>query len=264
VVGVVIAAAIERLYNDELWRDPKSVVSAMEEVIRRELTLELAGSYIDWNVSPSREELLRLCVEGAVGYLSTMKKNRLLGPYARSEVDLTTWVDKYTPIGGRPDVIIRRDDTGILILDGKNSKTPGKYTNPDQLRWYALCFYLAYQTLPTRLAFVYFRYPEGKPPPNHPEDGPPWTGLVEVPFDLDSLKALGVRAKEVHHALFQEKFAPKPSSKACRFCRYKTVCEAHAEYVQLNLRKPSAKNLTEEEIDFGANGIVEFGIKPSP
>lgn len=164
VMGIVLARAIEHLYNDELWREPETLVARLTDLVNREFTFALNENFIDWGEAPPKQEMLKVCVTGALGYLKTMKSNKLLGPYAKSEVDLTAWVDQYTPIGGRPDVIIRREDNGVTIIDGKNAMTPGKYTDPDQLRWYALCFYLAYNVVPSRLAFAYFRYPEGTPP----------------------------------------------------------------------------------------------------
>lgn len=271
-MGIVLARAIEHLYNDELWREPAALSQNLTDLVTREFTFALNENYIDWNEAPPKSEMLDVCVKGALGYLKTMKANKLLGPYAKSEVDLTAWVDQYTPVGGRPDVIIRREDSGVTIIDGKNAMTPGKYTNPDQLRWYALCFYLAYNVLPSRLAFAYFRYPEGTPPKDHPE-GTPWTGLVEVSFDREDLKTLGVRAKETHRAMQKELFDPVPSSKNCRFCDYKTVCDAAH---QPTPRKPKALPVVTEgtvehaisisdgmvEIGFGNESVAGVKVKP--
>lgn len=260
VMGIVLARAIEHLYNDELWREPATLVQKLTDLVTREFTFAVNESYIDWNESPPKHEMLDVCLKGALGYLKTMKANKLLGPYAKSEVDLTAWVDQYTPVAGRPDVIVRREDTGVTIIDGKNSLSPGKYTNPDQLRWYALCFYLAYNVMPSRLAFAYFRYPEGTPPKDHPE-GTPWTGLVEVSLTRDDLKTLGVRAKETHRAMQKELFDPVPSPKNCRFCDYKTVCDVAHQPVP---RKPkSLPVVTEGTVEHAisiSEGMVEIGF----
>lgn len=268
LMGNVICAAIESLYNDEWWREPQGLVSRLDEFVRKEFSVALAKSHIvwsetpdnpRWDEAPTREELLQTCLDGVLNYLKTMKRNRLLGPYAKSEVELFALLNKYTPIAGRPDVIIRRDDTGVMILDGKNAKTPGKYTNPDQLRWYALCFYLAYHTLPSRLAFVYFRYPESNPPKDF--KGPPesWTGLVEVPFAKEDLKPLSERAVETHRAITKELFDPTPSFKACQFCEFQSVCDAHAERKMTNIRKKTPKSEAEVALE-SATGILDLGF----
>lgn len=259
LMGIVLARAIEHLYNDELWRDPKNLQQKLTDLVTREFTLSLPEKTIDWSKAPSRQEMLDVCLQGTLGYLRTMKANRLLGPYARSEVELLGWVDKYTPVAGRPDVIVRRDDTGVTIVDGKNSLTPGKYTNPDQLRWYALCFYLAYHTMPSRLGFVYFRYPEGSPPKDHPPEQP-WTGMVDVPFNREDLKAIGERAVATTKSMYKEMFDPTPSSSACRFCDYRTVCDvAHQPTPRGSKSLPVLPDPVE-----GSNGIVEFGFAAAP
>jgi hypothetical protein len=256
-MGLVIGKALEHLYNDELWRNPHTLSQRLEEVVQKEFKLQLADpkSYIDWRKSPPKEELLQTCLEGTLGYLSTMKANKLLGPYARAEVDITTWLDKYTPIAGRPDVIIRRDDTGLMILDGKNGLTPGKYTDPDQLRWYSLCFYLAYNTLPDRLVFCYFRYPHGKPPEDH-DPSIPWTGLVDVPVVKDDLKSLAVRAKEAYKAMQKGLFDPTPSPETCKFCEYETVCDARLEQKAANRRSRPSEAIIPE----GSSGMMDLGF----
>lgn len=262
IMGLVLATAIERLYNDELWRDPVKLPSVLATLVDREFKLTMADprNYVDWSKSPPKDELLRVCQDGAQGYLRTMKANKLLGPYAKAEVDITTWLDKYTPIAGRPDVIIRREDTGITILDGKNGLTPGKYTDPDQLRWYALCFYLAYGTIPNHLVFCYFRYPVGCPPEGH-DPSVPWTGLVEVPFTEDDLKVVATKAKETYRAMNKTLFDPTPSPQACKFCEYESVCEARTQQKAQNRRTPK-KSPTEDLLGDGG-GIVELGFVPA-
>jgi len=263
-MGLVIGSAIEHLYNDELYKTPTTLVKELETRVRREFQLALGENFIDWGRSPPKEELLQTCLDGALGFLKTMKTNKLLGPYAKAELDITTFLDKYTPIGGRPDIIIRRDDTGVGIYDGKNAKTPGRYTNPDQLKWYALCFYLAYQVLPSKLAFVYFRYPEGTPPKDH-DLTKPWTGLVEVPVTKDDLKELAVRIKKTYRAIENEQFDPTPSPTGCKYCPYETVCDARIAQKAANSRHKKSLPVvgsTEEMLET-AMGIVEFGFQSS-
>ena len=251
---------MEHLYNDELWRTPHTLADRLTDLVEREFQFSLGENYIDWTVAPSRESMREVCRTGVLGYLRTMKANKLLGPYAKSEVELNAWVDQYTPVAGRPDLIVRRDD-GVTILDGKNSLSIGKYTDPDQLRWYAMCFYLAYNVMPNRLAFVYFRYPEGTPPKDHPE-GTPWTGLVEVPFDRESLKELGIRAKETTMSIQREQFDPTPSSKVCKFCDYRTVCDVvHQPTPRKSKSLPIVEGSIEAAIE-SSDGMVEIGFGP--
>lgn len=261
VMGNVLSKAIEHLYNDELWRTPSTLSERLVDIVRQELDscLKDPKTYIDWGKSPPKEELERICTTGILGYLRTMKDNKLLGPYAKSEVDLTTWIDQYTPVAGRPDLIVRRDDSGVTILDGKNSLSPGKYTDPDQLRWYAMCFYLSYRTLPNRLVFCYFRYPAGNPPPGHPE-GEPWTGLVDVPFTVEDLKSIRHRGKETYRSIQDQMFDPTPSPKTCKFCEYESVCDARQEQKAQNARKRKTSGPEDDLV--GQGGVMELGFVP--
>lgn len=253
IMGIAIQAAIERFYNDELWRHlrGKPLVDRLLAEANKKLELELARKYVDWRLAPPKSEMVETIVNGVRGYLRTMKAHHLLGPYAKAEAELLGYVNQYTPIGGRVDLLIRRDadpTKGVTIIDGKNGKRykDGKgglmtYTDPDQLRWYALCFHLAYErALPDRLGFCYYRYPYGDPEVG--VDGQPTggteTGVVWVPFTVADLKGLAERAVNTLKSMDQERFTPTPTPKTCRFCDYDSVCPARVEQKANNTRKP--------------------------
>lgn len=277
LMGNVLSYGIERLYNDELWRHPDKIVPTLTEIVEKEFARKLLSAHIKYDESwtptsrkkfdesPPKEILLQICRDGILNYLRTMKKNRILGSYAQSEVDLSGVVGKYTKIAGRPDLIVRRDDSGLAIYDGKNSDIPSRYTNPDQLRWYALCYWVAYHSIPDRLAFVYFRYPEGSPPEKMGEPPKPctikpeeWTGLVEVPVVKDDLKLLAHRATETRRVMLKEAFDPTPSPKSCQYCDFQKDCSAYAAMKEANARKPKAKTALDIALE-ESDGFVELG-----
>lgn len=280
LMGNVLSEAIERLYNEEWWREPATLAPRLTSFVEKIFALKLEKTFIQWDEnwvpgggswdkSPPRSILLQTCLDGILNYLRTMKRNRLLGPYARSEVDLSGCLpDRSTKIAGRPDLIVRREDTGISILDGKNSESVGRYTNPDQLRWYALCFYLAHNVLPSRLGFVYFRYPEGCPPKATEEFTPPpaeeWTGIVDVPVVKEEIKLLAHRSAATRKVMLKELFDPSPSTKACKFCEFQTVCPAFASWKEANKRKPKKPTTEIEKAISEADGIIAFGGGESP
>jgi hypothetical protein len=169
-MGIALAKVVEDFYNLEMWRDTSGLADRLADRVEKEL-------------------VIKICRDGAVGFLRTLKYDRLLGAYARAEVTLVGRVDANTPIGGRPDIVLHRDDSGISILDGKNSQSKGKYTDPDQLRWYALCYRLVHNVLPARLGFIYFRYPAD---PAAGVSGVDWVPFVEA--DIDGLAARAVTA----------------------------------------------------------------------
>jgi RecB family exonuclease len=254
-MGTVIQAVIERFYNDEIWKDRTLQLSAhLTELTQKLFDIEINKSYIDWTQSPPREELLATCIKGVVGYLQTMKHHKLLGVYAKAEVDLTTWLDKHTKIGGRADLILRRDDTGLTILDGKNSQHKGKYQNLDQLKWYALCFYLAYKQYPDRLGYVYYRFPHG-----FVHEGKTETGVQWVPYEREELEGLAKRAKRTLWDMKAGQFEATPNHTACRFCEWESECPQRQDQKKMN---PSWKN-EPSPLD-GLEGIRVFKLEDFP
>ncbi len=254
VMGIVIQYAIECMYNDELWRDPKNLSKNLVDLVEKEWKRQLADprNVIDYNAAGSEESMLEICREGVVGYLQTMKKHRFLGVYAKAEVDLLGWIDKWNPIGGRADTIVRRDDTGITIIDGKNTKHKMKYTDPDQLRWYALLFKLSYRQLPDRLAYVWYRFPYDE------EEGE--TGVEWIEFTEEDLKGIAQRAVDARQGMRKRKFEPTPSPSTCRFCDFEPVCEARQEQRKANAanRKPRASSKVDELKDAG--GFIDLSL----
>jgi hypothetical protein len=279
-MGIVLADFWEALYNNEEWKHPQGMLDRLLDRARKCFDRELLNpkNTVDWRLAPPRDELWETIENGIKGYLVTMKAHKLLGPYSKSEVDLTCYIDKWTPIGGRADLILRRDDTGISILDGKNSKRykdrkTGKlvtYTDPDQLRWYALCFYLSYRKLVDRLGFVYFRYPYGTPIvdesgqaiPEMDENGLPTgkmeteTGVDWVSYTKGDLQGIAVRAKDALKGMHKEKFPANPVPSKCKFCDFESACpERQAQ------RRANSRNRKSSETFFdGQTGLVTFGM----
>jgi len=287
VMGIVLANFWEWLYNDEEWRHPVGLTDRLLEKARKDFSRLLLSKFVDWRLAPSRDEMWETIEQGIRGYLKTMQQHKLLGPYARSEVDLTCYVNKWTPIGGRADLILRRNVDGkeeISILDGKNSrryKAPARknqparfmtYTDPDQLRWYALCFYLAYKRMPDRLGFVYFRYPygmeqvdpDGDPIPELDENGMPTgknmiePGVEWVEFTRDDLKGIATRARDAMRGMNRQKFPANPVPSQCKFCDYETVCPERQAQKKANRRN---KKSSDAFFD-GQTGFVQFGMGP--
>lgn len=243
MMGHAIQKAIEKLYNEELWRQEEVRVNKdllrrqLVEIAEEKLRYLYATGYVDGK-APSFQELLDIVTKGVEGYLVTMKAQKLLGSYSKAEVLVGGHLDKYTPIAGRVDVIIRRKDTGVTLLDGKNSAHRDKYTNPDQLLWYALGFRLAWGVVPDRLGFVYYRFPYGTPRENFEEPDP---GVEWIPFTEDDLKELGKRARDVQKGIFYKKFDPNPKPAYYRWCPYEEACPERVEQRRLNSEKRRKK-----------------------
>lgn len=217
VMGIVIQYAIERMYNDELFKEPTSLVDNLHRIIESEWLRQESDprNFMDYRETElTRSEMLEHCRNAVTGYLKTMKAHRFLGPYAKAEVGLVGWIDKYTQIGGRADVIIRRDDTGVTILDGKNYKK--RESDPDQLRWYALLFKLSYKKLPERLGFVYYRFPFNE------ESGE--SGVEWVTFTEGDLEGIAQRVLQAKQGMRKQDFKALPEPPKCNYCEFQSVC----------------------------------------
>lgn len=245
VMGIVIQYAIEIMYNEELYRDPQTMMAKMLSRAEVEFNRQIAKprNHINFaEAGMSALEMWDICEAGIRGYIPTMKAHRFLGNYAKAEVDLVGYIDESNPIGGRSDTVVARADTGVTMIDGKNTAHKMKYTDPDQLRWYALLYKLVYRTLPDRLAFVWYRFPYNSASGE--------TGVEWVQFDEDDLRGLAQRALEAKQGMVDLKFDPTPSPKTCRFCDFETVCEARKAQRAANAAKRRKKKSTEpDEID---------------
>lgn len=269
VMGIVIQGVLEQMYNQEWWKSPAELVQLLQDELDRQFKLEVARNYIDWRVAGmTQTEMYNICKDGVFGYLKTFKHHKLVGQYARSEQDYVAYIDKYNPVGGRIDFLIRRDDNplkGITLLDGKNSKHRGKYTDPDQLRFYALVFYLNTGVMPDRLGFVYFRYPHGYLPPEEewskdangvPQSPEPDEGIEWIPFTKEDLKGIAQRAVEARRGMDKEQFKATPSPSMCRLCDYESVCPERQAQIAKNRRKPKGKSDAFSEV----TGVIELGL----
>ena len=245
LMGTVTQAVLEKMYNEELYRDPAKLASNLSLQVEREWLRHSKKPYfkVDYSDAEMSEgEMLQVCKDGVLGYLKTMKAHKLLGPYAKSEVRLVGWVDKWLSIGGKADFVIRREDTGITILDGKNTKKKLDGVDPDQLRWYALAFKLAYQQPVNRIGFVWYRFPHGMERLD-PETGnlSHEEGVEWVPFTDEDLQGLALRAREAMNNMRLRRFDPNPTPKGCEYCNFLSVCEARQSQRAENAEKRGIK-----------------------
>lgn len=240
IMGIAIHHAFEILYNDELWRDGKVLSDKMEELAVKEFDKLYPKSHIDLEKAKmTMEEMRQIVADGARGYIQTMKRHRLLGPFAKSEQKIIAWIDKWNPIGGILDAIIRRDDSGVMILDGKNASAK-ELVDTDQLVFYALLYKLAYKQLPDKLGVIWFRYPFSE------ESGE--EGITWVEFKDEDLTRVATRAKTAKHNMYKKKFPAKPSRMSCLFCEYKDACAERKAELEVS------------EIDGKGDGFSDFSL----
>lgn len=261
LMGIVIQAVLEKMYNEELYRDPKVLSQRLIAEVEREWFRQAKKprNWVDYReAGMSEEEMIQICRDGVTGFLKTMKAHKLIGPYAKSEVNLIGWINKWLCVGGKSDFIIRRDDNGITLLDGKNTKRKMDGVNPDQLRWYAMVFKLAYRKSPDRLGFVWFRFPYGVENLNaETQELETEQGIEWVPFTEEDLRGLALRAQQARDGMRKEKFEPTPSPKTCEYCDFASVCEARIAQKAANFRGSRAKTNILEEVS-NAGGFLDL------
>jgi CRISPR/Cas system-associated exonuclease Cas4 (RecB family) len=256
-MGTVIQAVLELFYNEQWFKlDPDALGQKLSDEIDKVFEEQLYKHHIIWSESDSKADMMEIVKNGVFGFMKTFKANKLLGPYAKSEVPLYARTDTGVNIGGRLDFVIQKEDGSVYILDGKNSRTKGLYTNPDQLRFYALLFYLSSGILPAKLGFIYYRYPYGYLPPEDkwPVDAlgigikpEPLEGIDWVEYSTEDLQSLSERVLDVKRGLDQAIFPPKPKPSMCKWCAFERVCEARQDQKALN-RQVRKKKPEDEDL----------------
>lgn len=237
LMGTVLSKVVEDVYNHELWKDPKVLLEKVRDIARREFVFAEQQHYVEWTLM-TRESALDTCVEGARNFLEIMRDNKMIGPFAKSEMKMTPTMNKYFNVCGVADLVYRDKEGRVFILDGKNAMTPMKYEDEDQLRWYALCFRLQYGKTPDKLGFFFFRYPKSNPPADWDSSSKgEWTGFVEVKIDEEDIKRLGKEAIETNRAIHFGKFEPNPQPKHCRMCKFENICEERQAQKRHNAAK---------------------------
>ena len=71
LMGITIQYAVERMYNDELWRDPKALPEVLVRHVEQEWDRLVAkpDNWIDYAQAGDRESLLTICRNGVAGFL---------------------------------------------------------------------------------------------------------------------------------------------------------------------------------------------------
>jgi len=249
IMGVAIQYAIEHLYNDLLWKrllpsaknhlTVPELIAILKELVWIKMDQQIQERYVDWRRAPSHGDMAEICIDGVLGYLRTMQANQFLGEYAKAEQLYVNFIGD-VPVGARVDLVLRRDpkpgrtkNLGITLLDGKNSKHKNRWTNPDQLRWYAMLFFLCYNRLPDRAGFVYYRYPYGMAT----KDGGIEQGVDWVDLDRQDIRGLAQRAVDVRNAIRRREFDPKPIPAYCRYCDWEKDCPERQAQLERNRKK---------------------------
>lgn len=251
IMGQAIQFAVERLYNDYLWQrllltnpeerwTPQRLVEHLKKTVLDDFRHRLNSEYIDWTWAPSQLEMERICLAGLIGFLKTMKANHFIGVPAIAEKKFVAYLDD-VPLAARVDLFFQREAhlplPGVTILDGKNSQTKGKYTNPDQLRFYALVYLLSTGKLPDRVGFTYYRFPYG----TVLEDGTIDSGVDWVPLHKEDIRGLAHKVKAAREGIRAKQFDANPVPSYCKWCKYEDLCKPRQAQKASNREKRRPK-----------------------
>jgi len=219
--GSMIGKVFEWFYERSVWADPDPeavAVSLIPEAVRFVLQDEGFSRSQDPTYVANVEEEVRDLVPKGVGVI---RDHRLLSPNSRAEIDLTV---NYTSqkhgmtvrLGGRTDFVHYQSPEDVWILDGKGSRHREKYVDSEQVIWYAVQHYLKYRVAPSRLGFLYWRFPK---------DPVQW-----IEYDEQSMRDSLDRTFDVVKRIRLKMFDPKPSS-ACHRCDYRPHCSEGTRYL---------------------------------
>lgn len=219
--GSVIGKVLEWFYNDKIWSERDPISSAMGR-IDEAIDLIFLGEKFDRFSDPAFVNILRMDV---MTYLpraiETIKSNQLLTTNSHAENDLTVVYgnEKYgmtLKLGGRADFCHSKDRLDVWILDGKGSKYREKYVDSDQLIWYAVQHYIKYHVAPTRLGFIFWKFPD---------DPIKW-----IDYDESHMRILLDNVFGVAKKITLKVFNSTPSG-GCHRCDYREKCEDGRKYI---------------------------------
>lgn len=272
IMGSAIQAAIESWYNTGEWKKIldcnnknnkiKEVADFLSDLSRKELKdrMYAENAYVDWREAPPYSEMEKTCVDGVVGYIKTIIANRLVGSVNVAEKRVV--VDNPglgIKIGAKMDVYIEKErdskyNPGITILDGKNSKKRGKYTDPNQLVFYATCIFLESGIIPDRLGFAYYRYPFGAAI-NSKEIS---KGVDWISFNEGDIEMIISRVKDMRSKMeeFGSDYPANPSPNNCMWCEW----ECDARRIQKDINRGSRKKFVIDVKECGEDGFSEISF----
>lgn len=252
VVGTIVQRVFEDFYNKELWRKGKE--TSAELLKRAEVYFDefMDTEYVNFDDVTCRykhrQEPLEEILEIIPKTLTGIKRERFLGPYAKSEVDMKVRFNQGDFLVGYLDFVIRRQNDEVLIIDGKSSKHREKNVDVKQLYFYALMFYLRYRQLPDKIGFFYYRFADD------PELAMDW-----VPVERSHIKDISEEIREVMDGIRARKFEAKPKASFCQWCPWERVCAERQAQLREGREKRAAKDTHEIQADF-TKGPVTIGF----
>lgn len=221
ILGHVLGKLFEWFYSKKIWmyNDPAvHLLSLVDEA--KQLIIDKEDSSLRANssfMSSLNFDLNKFIIPS----LEVIRQNKLVTPMSVSEIDLTSicYHKKYSfslKMGGRADFIHGHDLNDIWIIDGKASKHREKYVDAEQLIWYSTQFYLKYHSIPTRLGFLFYCFPD---------DPIKW-----ISYDDQSVRDLLDKTFDIANKVKLAQFDASPSGE-CHRCEFRSKCDDGKKYI---------------------------------
>ncbi len=229
ILGIAWNDALEAFYKRQAYTLGGKASDWLVERTRKAFERLDESLKVVWDPG-QRFEYLETAEEVASRLVSTVKREKLLTPEHEVEYSIHADLNTMGRFGGRMDLLLKRDSYEVIDFKGTRHEN-GKYLDEKQLLWYALLVKTKKGTLPERVGFWLLRF-----------DAVRW--MEPVPEKVDEL------AKEIATAfatLLGGVFEATPSWKSCKFCPYRSGCDAYTEF-RKSRRKPS--KLTDEDDGF--------------
>lgn len=186
--------------------------------------------YVEF-ISSTREK----CLELIPLDVAALKSNGIMAPRVYTQYDLEYVYDhpkKSFPIRflGKADFILMHNSNDVRIYDGKASKYRHRNVHPEQLKLYALLFYLKHHVVASQLGFIYWSFPQRPVDYLYIEDG-------DFPRLLDD-------CFKTAEKILDNDFRANPAGH-CYICPYNSRCKPGQEF-----RHKTKKSLPVIENDF--------------
>jgi hypothetical protein len=231
-LGLLLAKLVERFYLEKWWKE-KDPVTRMRKALPIVSSLIIDGERLNFSAEELKEWLI-VAHDTLPLIVETIKAEKLLSDELYVEREEQVAFGEKDQLQMRPDLIVVRKEV-ITMLDGKGGKTIGRYTDNDQLYFYAGIYKKLNNRLPHRLGFWWFRH--GK--------------IVWLPVSNEAVDVVLTQARIFIDCIEEKRFEATPGQH-CRLCDYRIGCDEGQKFIAERHR------VCDAEIPEGNFGEVSF------
>lgn len=232
-------------YTNEVARSGRNLTDDnVREVLKELWKYILDTNYVVWGdpwVKAGSDEIFETAYQDVIDNLRkfTFWKD------ARSEVSFNIHLKKSGDIlTCRMDFVVEPEGGPVEILDGKGKMKIDTDADVEQLYFYALVYLLNKGRLPNKIGFLYYKFK-----------------LIKyIDFDQETIMNFRDKLAIVKQSVKADTtFTPKVGlSKQCKWCAYRSGCDAYMQKKQANAEKKTARNGGPIIIPNGS--VQEFGF----